>query len=78
MKKQICLMNSRMTDTDIIELFRERFAIMVVDGHVAESEAAKVAFYDTARLYGVEPRNMPEEAKEEMRKAVAERLGSGS
>ena len=58
----------------LLEVFRERLAIMVIDGGVDEAEAAKVAFYDTARLYGVEPRNMPNEAKEEMRKAVASKL----
>lgn len=60
----------------LLEVFRERLAIMVIDGGVNEAEAAKQAFYDTARLYGVEPKNMPEQAKEEMRKAVANKLES--
>jgi hypothetical protein len=59
-----------MTDTDIIELFRERIAIMVIDGHVGEAEAAKVAFYETARLVGIERKDMPQVCKDEMRKAV--------
>ncbi|AMV30860.1 hypothetical protein VN12_02005 [Pirellula sp. SH-Sr6A] len=60
-----------MTDTDIIELFRERVAIMVIDGGVNEAEANKVAFYETARLVGVEPRAMPQVCKQEMKEAVS-------
>ncbi|AMV34376.1 hypothetical protein VN12_19785 [Pirellula sp. SH-Sr6A] len=60
-----------MTDTDIIELFRERVAIMVIDGGVNEAEANKVAFYETARLVGVEPKAMPQQCKDELRRAVA-------
>lgn len=64
-----------MDASDLLEAFRERLAIMVLDGGVDEAEAAKVAYYETARLYGVEPRDMPNEAREEMRKAVASKLG---
>ena len=58
----------------ILYAFFERLAIVEHDGKCLNADEVKQAFYDTARLYGVEPRNMPQEAKEEMRKAVASRL----
>jgi len=60
-----------LTDTGIIELFRERVAIMVIDGGVNEAEANKVAFYETARLAGIEPKAMPQVCKDEMKEAVS-------
>ncbi len=63
-----------MTDTDIIELFRERVAIMVIDGGVNEAEANKVAFYETARLVGIKPKAMPQVCKQEMHTSVTKAI----
>ncbi len=44
---------------------------MVIDGGVNEAEASKVAFYETARLLGIEPKAMPQVCKDEMKEAVS-------
>lgn len=61
-------------ENGLLEVFRERLSIMVIDGGMDEGAAAQQAFFETARLYKIEPRSMPQAAKDEMKKAVSKRL----
>lgn len=56
---------------DALELFRERVAIMTLDGKVSEDSAVRQAYSDLKKL-GVD---IPQEVKDAVREAVNRQLG---
>lgn len=59
-----------MTDSEIIELYQERVAIMQHDGQLDESKACYQAYLDLRRIIG-RGFAIPEEIAKEVRKANA-------